>query len=588
MIKQLSSLIILFILLSSSSFAQKNKYGMSLSGTEGSYTLSDANSICPLVTGGCSALPADAYTAYTGYDPVLISSNDYAYCSTLTYTYKTTSTYSLNLEVDIPKLSTGPHPFVIWVTGGAWSSGGVDAFKNQSKYLASRGIAGVRISYSLISQGGNFDMGMQEMADVFSFVQAHATEWGLDMSKYGYAGGSAGTPLASLAAMKQNGNGCKLFMGCNGIYDFENNLAGSFAKGSNNYLIAYPTAASRKVISAINYIPTNPENVPAVAVFHGTCDFTISYLQSVALCDSVQKKGGRIEKNIYDYYVHSFFNQGSSDMFEDVTLKMYAFAKSVFGMPDVEIPTVATEQLLASYQFTTGENQAIPSNTADGITVSDIKLGDAIQTSFSNNELLTTGWSGFYIAINRYVGFEITSNEHYSFKLSRIDLKMKKSTAAQNVNGIFNYGTVFPPITTKGIQRNSIATTDYSVVSLYPNATTLAETDKNLCFGIGVSTVGSTTEVITFDEINVYGFVETSTANSLNELNFNSKIWAQNQSIHLLNVEQMNLKVYSISGQLIFQSNNLPNEFSVKNLKPGAYLIRLGVSDKFETIKVVL
>lgn len=318
--------------------AQRNRYGMDLSGTAGSYTLTDASKICPLIQGGCTALPADAYVAYAGYQPELISENDYAHCTTLKYTFKTYATYSLDMEVDIPKLTSGPHPFIIWVHGGGWSSGGPSAFSDQSMYLASRGIAGVRITYSVVSQGGNFDLGMQELADAFTFVQQHAAEWGFDMTRFGYAGGSAGTPLGSLAAMKHNGNGCKLFMGCNGMYDFQHNLAGNFASGSSKYLLDYPAIANRGVISAINYIPENTANIPAVAVFHGTADFTISYLQSATFCDSIIARGGRAEKNIYDYYVHSFFNKGKSDRYEDVTLKMYAFAKSVFGMPDVTLP----------------------------------------------------------------------------------------------------------------------------------------------------------------------------------------------------------------------------------------------------------
>lgn len=484
--------------------AQKNRYGMVLSGSEGSYTLTDAAKICPLVTGGCAALPADAYTAYAGYQPVLISDNDYAHCTTLKYTFKTYDTHSLSLEVDIPKLTTGPHPFIIWVHGGGWSNGGTTAFVNQSTYLASRGIAGVRITYSVISQGGDLNQGMQELADVFAFVQAHAAEWGLDMTRFGYAAGSAGTPLASLAAMKHNGNGCKLYMGCNGIYDFQHNLAGSFGSGSSPYLVDYPTQASRDVISSINYIPDNVENIPAVAVFHGTADFTISYLQSVALCDSVLKKGGRAEKNIYDYYVHAFFNQGSSDKYEDVILKMYDFAKSVFNMPDVTLPPPSEKTCIARFPFTTGENQATPVDVKKGIRVSDIKIGSAITGNFADNALITSNWSGFYIANHRYVGFEIISNPLYSFKVTQIDLNMKKSTA-QAVNGIFNYGKTFPPVTTKGAQKNGIATTSYSVVSLMANATTPAQTDANLCFGIGIATGTSLTEVISFDEITVYG-----------------------------------------------------------------------------------
>lgn len=479
---------------------------MTLSGSEGSYTLTDASKICPLVTGGCAALPADAYTAYAGYQPVLISDNDYAHCTTLKYTFKTYDTHSLSLEVDIPKLTTGPHPFIIWVHGGGWSNGGTTAFVNQSLYLASRGIAGVRITYSVISQGGDFDQGMQELADAFAFVQAHATEWGLDMTRFGYAGGSAGTPLSSLAAMKHNGNGCKLYMGCNGIYDFQHYLAGNFGSGSSPYLLDYPTRESRNVISAVNYIPENVSDIPAVAVFHGTADFTISHLQSVALCDSILKKGGRAEKNIYDYYVHAFFNRGSSDMYEDVILKMYIFAKSVFNVPDVTLPPPAEKAYIARFPFTTGENQAVPVDVKKGIRVSDIKIGSAITGSFLGNALETSNWSGFYIANHRYVGFEIISNPLYSFKVTQIDLSMKKSTT-QAVNGIFNYGKTFPPVTTKGVQKNGIATTAYSTISLMANATTLAQTDANLCFGIGFSTGTSLTEVISIDEITVYGEV---------------------------------------------------------------------------------
>ena len=112
------------ICLNSSVLAQKNRYGMALSGSPGNYTLTNASKICPLIQGGCEALPADAFEVFPGYQPKLISKNDYAHCTTLKYTFKTYETHSLNLEVDIPKLTTGPHPFIIWVHGGGWSGGG--------------------------------------------------------------------------------------------------------------------------------------------------------------------------------------------------------------------------------------------------------------------------------------------------------------------------------------------------------------------------------------------------------------------------------------------------------------------------------
>lgn len=508
-VRWLKSIFILSVFVVSTVSAQKNRYGMALSGSPGNYTLTDASKICPLIPGGCENFPADAYEVYAGYQPELISDNDYVHCTTLKYTFKTYETHSLSLEVDIPKLTTGPHPFVIWVHGGGWSNGGTSAFVNQSTYLASRGIAGVRITYSVISQGGDFNQGMQELTDAFSFVQAHATEWGLDMTRFGYAGGSAGTPLSSLAAMKHNGNGCKLYMGCNGIYDFQNNLAGSFGSGSSPYLVDYPSRESRGVISAINYIPENMENIPAVAVFHGTADFTISHLQSVTLCDSVISKGGRAEKNIYDYYVHAFFNRGTSDMFEDVTLKMYAFAKSVFGMPDVTLPPPATDKVIARFPFTTGENQNKAADVVKGIHVSDMEIGMNITGTYNNNKLETYGWDGFNIGANRYIGFKVTNFPRHAYTVSKIGLKVKKTTATQTVNGVFNYGPTLPTFETKGIVSNGIATdTEYSNAFLMPNAGTPAFTNDYLCFAVGIATKDSKTEVVYIDELIVYGDIE--------------------------------------------------------------------------------
>lgn len=554
--------------------AQINRFGMSLSGTSGNYTLTDAAKICPLITGGCNALPADAYTLYAGYQSELISDNDYAYCTTLKYTFKTYSSYSLSLEVDIPKLTTGPHPFIIWVHGGGWTNGGTTAFIDQSQYLASRGIAGVRLTYSVISQGGNFNLGMQELADAFAFVQEHASEWGLDMTRFGYAGGSAGTPLSSLAAMKHNGNGCKLFMGCNGIYDFQNNLAGGFGSGSSPYLVDYPTKESRGVISAINYIPSNPSNIPAVALFHGTADFTISYLQSVELYDSIISKGGRAENNIYNYYVHAFFNRGSSDMYENVTLKLYAFAKSVFGTPTVTLPT-PSPSVIARFLFTTGENQAKPTDVAQGVTVSDFKIGSAISSSFVGNAIETQGWGGFNIWENKYVGFEIKSNPTCSFKVNNIDLKMKK-TSTLAINGIFNYGTSFPPTTTKGVQKNGIGTTSYSIISLLPNTTTLAQTDANLCFGIGISTGTNTTEVISFDEIVVYGEVKQITSNLLDL--YAKKVTVKNGKIYFNDMTGNEYAIYNSIGQLINQKKIQSENENTMCLKPGIYIVKVSNS----------
>jgi len=563
---------------------------MTLTGTVGNYTLTNASNICPLITGGCAALPADAYTEFAGYVPNLIGDNDYAHCTTTTYTYKTYGTYSLSLEVDIPKLTTGPHPFIIWVHGGGWTGGSMGNFSNQSKYLASRGIAGVRISYSLVAQGGNFDLGMQELADAFAFVQAHSTEWGLDMTKFGYAGGSAGTPLSSLAAMKHNANGnaCKLYIGCNGIFDFQNNLAGAFGSGANTYLNTYPTKESRNVISAINYIPGNPANVPAVAVFHGTADFTISYLQSVALCDSVTKKGGRAEKNIYDYYVHAFFNTASSDKYEDVTLKIYSFAKSVFGTPDVLMP--GTDGLLGQYDFTTGANQLKASNVTSGIAMGEVIVGTGsspITATFTGDVMETSNWQNYMnITVGKCVNLSITKQSNAAeFNVSKIVVTLKRTTPTKFQ---INYGAAANAITNRTYAAGTLhGTNTYTSIIFTENTNTgntgvsvsampavIDATPQFISIGTMYASTSSAAEVVSIDKIEVYGSVKLTTNEKTNRVN-SIKVRSADKSIIINGLNQSDLKIFDISGLIVSHKNKISNNFSITNLKQGIYFINI-------------
>jgi acetyl esterase/lipase len=315
-------------------FSQKNRYGMGLTENAGNYTLSNQTDICPIID--CNSLPADAYIPYV-YQEERVSPKDFLYCKTLSYVFKSYPTYDLKLEIDLPTLTEGPYPFIIYVHGGAWFNGDINSFKDQSTYLASRGIAGVRITYSLVNQGGHFDLGIQELGEAFDFIQSKAAALHLDMSRFGYAGGSAGTPLASLKAMTQNG--CKLYIGCNGIYDFRHNLEGSFPGSGNNYLINYPEISGRNAISAINHIPDS--DIPAVVFFHGTGDYTISSKQSRAFADSLMNKGGIVRPFIYDYYMHGFWNKGNTDKYEEIVLQMYDFAKEIFKTPEVVVPELS-------------------------------------------------------------------------------------------------------------------------------------------------------------------------------------------------------------------------------------------------------
>ena len=157
-------------------------------------------------------------------------------------------------------------------------------------------------------------------------VAARAGELGLDTLRFGYVAASAGTPLAADEALSQAG--CRFFVGYNGIYDLTRRIDGSrFPEEGTPYLAPFSDGELRD-FSPVNRIGADP---PAVALFHGRADRTISWKQSQLFCDAVRAADGRAEIVLYDDARHGFFNYGKSDYHEEVTRKTAAFIFSVLG-----------------------------------------------------------------------------------------------------------------------------------------------------------------------------------------------------------------------------------------------------------------
>ena len=246
-----------------------------------------------LLTFAATLLCAGAYAA----DPEL-------YCADLTYDGFTTRSYTfatrgdrtLVLEIDLPERgdASGPRPFVVYVPGGSWRTCGIGAFRRQSAYLASQGIAGVRIVYSLVGDGADFSAGLEELQAARDLVAARAGELGLDTLRFGYVAASAGTPLAADEALSQAG--CRFFVGYNGIYDLTRRIDGSrFPEEGTPYLAPFSDGELRD-FSPVNRIGADP---PAVALFHGRADRTISWKQSQLFCDAVRAAGGGARTGLY-------------------------------------------------------------------------------------------------------------------------------------------------------------------------------------------------------------------------------------------------------------------------------------------------
>lgn len=322
--KKILTLIFCVLLACSVAAQQKNKYGMRIVETQGNSCQVEKEELISRIV---DLSKVENLCIPYHYVPDKIKDGDYKQCTTKSHPFKKYATYSLIMETDLPAQGQAPYPFIIYVHGGGWTTGNANAFAYQSKYMASRGIAGIRITYTLNKNGGHFDLGLQEIAEAFEFIRKHAKEWNLDMKRFGFAGGSAGAPLAAYWAMKMED--CKLYIGCNGLYDFTGKLPKGTFPGNNTYLRNAGTEERRKEISAALLVPEH--DPPAVLVAHGTADTTIPYQQSEALCDAVEARGGKTVRLIYPYYTHSFFNRNASDKYEEITVEMYRFAKKILN-----------------------------------------------------------------------------------------------------------------------------------------------------------------------------------------------------------------------------------------------------------------
>jgi acetyl esterase/lipase len=301
----------------------RNRYGMFLKKQGDGYALVNRKDILA-VLGSLEGIE-DLYVPCK-YVPTLLVPDALKGCKSSEYIYKKYPEYDLAMRLDMPAHATSPVPFVMHIHGGGWATGSYRTFIPQGKYLASNGIAVISVEYSLIPQGATIEHTLSDLRDAFLFIQDHAAEWGLDSTRFGFTGGSAGGHLAAMMAMTTPGVRAAVLNF--GLFDFGaksekgEDSVGKFKRASGYFLSDDP--ASLKKYSPVYLIP---DSSPAVALYHGTADFHVFYTQSVHFAEALRKKGGEVELNIFKYYQHSFTGPVNSDVGEACVAGMLAFFK---------------------------------------------------------------------------------------------------------------------------------------------------------------------------------------------------------------------------------------------------------------------
>lgn len=120
--------------------------------------------------------------------------------------YATVGGTPLHVELHLPASpEAGPHPTVIWIHGGAWTTGSRRGLHGAVLDLLDHGIAIASVQYRLTSQAGQFGAEpviwpaqIHDVKGAVRFLRARAGELTLDPTRFGAWGESAGGHLAAV------------------------------------------------------------------------------------------------------------------------------------------------------------------------------------------------------------------------------------------------------------------------------------------------------------------------------------------------------------------------------------------------------
>ena len=298
----------------------KNRYSMTLyHQPDGSWML-DASQTAALA----GAEPEGLYEPVE--NPPLVGSSAVADVEYTTVVYKSYSDRELHMNIAPAVGATEPAPVVFLTHGGGWWQGDHNSLLKVARYMAKNaGTAGVSVQYSLAGQTDTYiETSVQDLRDALSWLEAHAADYNLDMSRVAFVGNSAGGHLSAVMAMTWPS--AKVLVGWSGAYDIVEHLR-DWGLGVNRVQKYFHQRDPESLApySPVLLVPKSTERQVPCMLLHGTADNQVLFKQAPLFADALRAAGQTVQEEYYTYYSHGLV--GSSDKNAECLAKTLTFIK---------------------------------------------------------------------------------------------------------------------------------------------------------------------------------------------------------------------------------------------------------------------
>ncbi len=251
--------------------------------------------------------------------------------------YKTIGDVKLNMYIFTPKghKQSDRRAAIVFFFGGGWKSGSPVQFREQCKYLASRGMVAMAADYRVSSRHGTKAVScVADGKSAIRWVRQNAKRLGIDPDRVAAGGGSAGGHVAA----------------CTGVIKkFDESSEDESISSVPNAMVLFNPACvlaavgdrqpfDKKLLSAmpqrmgVEPVELSPyhhiaKGAPPTIIFHGKADTTVPYWTAEAFTKAMQEAGNDCRLMGYEGQAHGFFNFGrnGNKMFKATVQEMDKF-----------------------------------------------------------------------------------------------------------------------------------------------------------------------------------------------------------------------------------------------------------------------